>query len=151
MKRRGAAPKWRLNSPYILRPRGRVKLCISVDPSPSVSRLGRLIFVASPFRSYAYVPAARSENRCSRRECLAVASFASVNHGLNKIAYPRESNEMSAPGPPPSPGPGPNYSLTDSVVLPVVLSSLFPCAGNDAGYDDDRCIRSRARNSLHPI
>lgn len=138
-ERRGAAPKWRLNSPYTLRPRGRVKLCISVDPSLSVSRPGRLIFEASPFRSYAYVPAARPENRCSRRECLAVASFASVNHGLNKIAYPRESNEMSAPGPPPLPEPGPNYSLTDS----VVLSSRFSRADNE-----DRCIQ---RGQMHPV
>lgn len=145
-ERRGTTPKWRLNSPYILRPRGRVKLCISVDPSLSVSRPGRLIFEASPFRSYAYVPAARPENRCSRRECLAVASFASVNHGLNKIAYPRESNEMSVPGPPPSPGPGPNYSLTDSVVPLVVLSSRFTCTGNE-----DRCIRSRATIRLKEI
>lgn len=125
-ERHRAAPKWRLNSPYILRPRGRVKLCISVGLPfrlcPEGGTYLRGIFLCS----YTYVPAARPENRCSWRECLAVASFASVNHGLNKIAYPRESNEMSALGPPPSPRPEPNCSLADSIVPhPSFLSSML--------------------------
>jgi len=32
----GPAPKWRLNSPYIVRDRGGVKLCISAGASPPV-------------------------------------------------------------------------------------------------------------------
>lgn len=120
----GATPKWRLNSPYILRPRGRVKLCISVGLPSRPGPKGGTYLRGISLRSYTYVPAARPENRCSWRECLAVASFASVNHGLNKIAYPRESNEMSALGPPPSPRPGPNCSLAGSIV-PSFLSSAL--------------------------
>lgn len=88
------------------------------SPLPSRPRGGTYLRGIS-LRSYTYVPAARPENRCSWRECLVVASFASVNHGLNKIAYPRESNEMSALGPPPSPRPEPNCSLTGSISFPL--------------------------------
>lgn len=77
--------------------------------------------------SYAYVPAERDPREPlfflsrSRSEYLAVVPFASVNHGLNKIAYPRESNEMSAPGPPPSPRLGPNCSYWLLPRLPLVF------------------------------
>lgn len=89
------------------------------SPLPSRPQEGDLSSGHLPLLVHLYVPAARPENRCSWRECLVVSSFASVNHGLNKIAYPRESNEMSALDPPPSPRPEPNCSLTGSISFPL--------------------------------
>lgn len=104
--------------------------------------------------SCAYVPAARPVSvplslSYSWSEYLVVAPFASVNHGLNKIAYPRESNEMSAPGPPPSPRPGPNCSRW-FLRLPLPLhprAFVAPASGEDDDDNGDRCIRSRAGSS----
>lgn len=96
----------------------------------------------------------------SPRECLAVAPFASVNHGLNKIAYSRESNEMSAPGPTALAEAQIAFRcLLSPLVPPPAPYSCFRRTGDDStttttttqitGRDsDEKCTRSRRRESL---